>query len=493
MTAPPDRGGDDADLEGALQASSLSALRSMLLAGPRATRPGAVAAWLEASAGLPAEERLEALEAIARDGSGAARRTALRALGVEGARGRAPHVRALADAWSWGTAVAWRLTGRPIDIRFLTGAQLGHTRFDEPVIHVSAEPILSRAPHGRAIVEGLILHELGHRLFHAGPEGARVWREAHAERIGGLLNLVADEHLERRLRAVDASFGDRLKRLASWAFLHRPRELDVFALCATLGGRAGAVLAGTPLGVARGRSRVVVESGALLGALERGGHAFARFVRALRMGLGNRHGDPLVARALAEVAGGGGARSLKDREIGELLPLARALEGIFGWQARLADTVGAHESLVDGAEVDGELIGDDEIRAAARKRQRPGARAQRRERRGWSHRRLAGRALRAAAGGAHARLRPERARAPGGRGGQASPEAPGAAACRRDRHPGGARPAARALRSWARARPGDAARPANHGRTPRHTLRRRVPRAAGGLLVVNGRAAHRQR
>jgi hypothetical protein len=73
-----------------------------------------------------------------------------------------------------------------------------------------------------------------------------------------------------------------------------------------------------------------------------------------------------VARALAEVAGGGGARSLKDREVGDLLALARALEGIFGWQARLADSVGGHESLVDGAEVDGEVIGDDEIRAAAR-------------------------------------------------------------------------------------------------------------------------------
>jgi hypothetical protein len=364
----PEREREGAPIDGAPAAYTTQALRSLLLAGPRVTRPGAVMAWLDGSAALPAEERLEAHEAIAADGSGVARRAALRALGAEGARGRAHHVRALADAWSWGTAVASRLTGRPIDIRFLTGAHLGHTRFDEPVIHVSAEPILARVPHGRDIVEGLILHELGHRLFHAGPEGARVWREAHAERIGGLLNLIADEHLERRLRALDAGFGDRLKRLAAWAFLHRPRELDVFALCATLGARAGRVLASTSLGVARSGSRVVVESGALLAALERGGHAFARFVRALRMGLGNRHRDPLVARALAEVAGGAGARSLKDREVGDLLGLARALQEIFGWQARLAESVGGHESLADAAEADSESVDDDEIRAAARAR-----------------------------------------------------------------------------------------------------------------------------
>ena len=36
----------------------------------------------------------------------------------------------------------------------------------------------------------------------------------------------------------------------------------------------------------------------MLSELERRGSSFARFARALRMGLGDRHGDPLVREAL---------------------------------------------------------------------------------------------------------------------------------------------------------------------------------------------------
>ena len=61
-------------------------------------------------------------------------------------------------------------------------------------------PILRGDPGGQELVEALILHELGHQMYHRDRESMEVWRTAEKEGIHGLLNLVADEHLERRLR-----------------------------------------------------------------------------------------------------------------------------------------------------------------------------------------------------------------------------------------------------------------------------------------------------
>jgi len=56
--------------------------------------------------------------------------------------------------------------------------------------------------------------------------------------LGRLLNLVADEHLERNLRARDERLGDRLKRLGAYAFQHAEREIAVESLLDSLQGRA---------------------------------------------------------------------------------------------------------------------------------------------------------------------------------------------------------------------------------------------------------------
>ncbi|MEM7392203.1 MAG: hypothetical protein AAF492_07625 [Verrucomicrobiota bacterium] len=114
-----------------------------------------------------------------------------------------------------------------------------------------------------------------------------------------LLNLVADEHLERNLRARDVRFGDRLKKLAAYGFQHSQREIEVDELLRTLGHYAFSVLTAIRLYPAREARHVMVENGRLLRELERLGLSFARFCRALRMGLGNRHNDPKVAEALA--------------------------------------------------------------------------------------------------------------------------------------------------------------------------------------------------
>ena len=58
---------------------------------------------------------------------------------------------------------------------------------------------------------------LGQHLVSAAEPG-RHRSHRTAEGIGHLLNLIADEHLERNLRALDRTYGDRLKRLGAYAF-----------------------------------------------------------------------------------------------------------------------------------------------------------------------------------------------------------------------------------------------------------------------------------
>jgi hypothetical protein len=68
------------------------------------------------------------------------------------------------------------------------------------------------------------------------------------------------------------------------------------------------------------------------------GSSFARFFRALRMGLGNRHGDPLVEEAL-----GWFDKRFRHSTMPELLELARKIQNLFGWQSALSNSLGGHE------------------------------------------------------------------------------------------------------------------------------------------------------
>ena len=218
---------------------------------------------------------------------------------------RAAKLHELARSFAWGVMRGRELTGKRFAIHITPKReQWGFTHMGTTAIHVTPLPILERVRHGRDIVEGLILHELGHHIWHGAPEGMRVWRRAKKERLHQLLNLVADEHLERNLRSMDAEFGDRIKRLDAHAFGHAPREIAVLDLLRMLNGAAIDVFAAVRPAVAFDDASVRVESGRLLAELDRVGHSFARFVRALRMGLGDRSSDPLVATALTYFGAG---------------------------------------------------------------------------------------------------------------------------------------------------------------------------------------------
>jgi hypothetical protein len=272
--------------------------------------------------------------------------------------GRATRVQTIAETFAWGMRLGRELTGRLFRVHMLAGDALGYTRLNESVIHVSVLPILTRERDARAIVEGLILHELGHHVHHRGDAAEEAWKQGQREQIGGLLNLVADEHLERNLRARDAEFGDRLKQLGAWAFQHKARSLDARELVASLGARAFEVLSRTRLRVAKKDSDVVVESGSLLAQMERAGQSFARFFRALRMGLGNRWNDPLVDQGLALFKGG-----FRRKTMPELLTIARELVRIFGGEVRALERIAGHESTGDGVEDTRDQVTQEEIDA----------------------------------------------------------------------------------------------------------------------------------
>jgi len=262
--------------------------------------------------------------------------------------------------FAWGVRKGRELTGRLFSVHMTERRQdLGYTRMTHSTIHVSPLPMMRGDRHGKDVVEALILHEYGHHLYHRDAESQRWWKRAHKEGLGSLLNLVADEHLERRLRALDATYGDRLKRLAAYAFQHTNREIQLWRLLNMLQASAFEALTARALGVAFEDQCVVVDSGLVLRELDRRGHPFARFVRAMRMGLGNRHEDPQLDRALALFKGG-----FRHKDMRGLYEIALELSLMYGNHNDLAQTYGGHESLEwDGREgaVHGSGIGDADV------------------------------------------------------------------------------------------------------------------------------------
>ncbi|MCU0671635.1 MAG: HEAT repeat domain-containing protein [Myxococcota bacterium] len=249
-------------------------------------------------------------------------------------------LRTLAEIFAWGVRRGRELTGRVVRVRLTTGRnQLGHTRLGSSTIFVGGWPVFDGAAHGRDVVEGLVMHELGHQAWHADAASIELWAKAGREHLQHLYNLVLDEHLERRLRAREARDGDRLKRLASYAFQHSGRELPIATLVYALGPDVARVLAGRLL-VAFEPDQVRIESGAILRAACEEGRSFARFVRALRMGLGDRDADPRVREALALFD-----RHFKDLDTTTLYELTKKLAEIFGDEAALLRCLGTPEEI----------------------------------------------------------------------------------------------------------------------------------------------------
>ena len=266
----------------------------------------------------------------------------------------------VAEIFAWGIRRGRELTGRVFRVHMTTKRHdLGFTRFSANRVFVSPLPVLTGARHGRDVVEALVLHELGHHMFHAKEEDAVVWRRAQNEGLHSLLNLVADEHLERNLRAIEPAYGDRLKRLAAYAFQHSERETPVEHLLQMLLGATLPVLSARPLGVAYKDGCVVVQRGALLRELERIGQPFARFVRAMRMGLGDRHGDPVLREALDLFKGG-----FRHSDMEGLYRVTKRLAELYGGAADLAQQFGGHEGLdwdERSGTIHGEGINDEDV------------------------------------------------------------------------------------------------------------------------------------
>ncbi len=266
----------------------------------------------------------------------------------------------VAEIFAWGVRRGRELTGRVFRVHMTTKRHdLGFTRFTANRVFVSPLPVLTGARHGRDVVEALVLHELGHHMFHATEDDATVWRRAQNEGLHSLLNLVADEHLERNLRAIEPAYGDRLKRLAAYAFQHSERETPIENLLTMLLGATLPVLSARPLGVAYKETCVVVQRGALLRELERIGQPFARFVRAMRMGLGDRHGDPVLREALDLFKGG-----FRHHDMEGLYRVTKRLAELYGGAADLAQQFGGHEGLEwdeRSGTIHGEGINDEDV------------------------------------------------------------------------------------------------------------------------------------
>lgn len=289
----------------------------------------------------PAATRALAGRILEEASSPAARRIAA-TIAVSHATGH-ERLERVAEVFAWGVKRGAELTGRMLHFHLTTKeSDLGYTRLRTSSIFVSPLPMLRNETHGRDIVEGLVLHEIGHHVYHRGEEPEAIWARAHEEGLGHLLNLVADEHLERNLRAVDASYGDRLKRLGAYAFQHSAHEIAVPRLVDSLRAATATALIKTPLEVAFAENAVRIRRGQVLAELDRAGHPLARFARAFRLGHGNRSGDPMLAKALALTNG------IRDMTMAQMYELTKQLAELFGGTTEVAKVFGGPEGLEAG-------------------------------------------------------------------------------------------------------------------------------------------------
>ena len=269
----------------------------------------------------------------------------------------------LAETFAWGVKQSQRLTGKLFGIQMIGGDALGYTRLQSRTINVTPLPILRGERNGRTAVRGLILHELGHHLYHADPASLDVWKIADGRGMARVLNLVADEHLERNLRAFEEEAGNSLKVLAAYAFQHADREMNAASLLDRLGLHAFGVLVRAKVGVARNPGCVTIRVGSIMRELEHAGSSFARFCRALRMGLGNRHGDPRVDEALSLFR----TKDFRKLDTAGLWEITLKLYEIFRDEVQLISVFDTHEVVAgDSTEqrIRGEGITNDDVQRA---------------------------------------------------------------------------------------------------------------------------------
>ncbi|MEL7335180.1 MAG: hypothetical protein AAFN70_03140, partial [Planctomycetota bacterium] len=238
---------------------------------------------------------------------------------------RSRKIRQIAQLFSDGIELGRRLTGSLFRIELIGGEDLGYTRLQEKRIYINPLPVLRGTPHGRDIVMGLIAHEYGHHMYHADSEAMKIWQRVRQEGLHELMNIVSDEHLERNLRGQDRKIGDQLKRLGAHAFSSGAKSIELDDVLQILGCDALDLLRQCPPSVSLQPYCFLLRGATLLQTMERRGNAFSRFFRALRLGLGNRHDDPQVAKALALFP-----KSFRHSTMAQLYDICLKLCEIFG-------------------------------------------------------------------------------------------------------------------------------------------------------------------
>lgn len=290
-------------------------------------------------------------------------------LGRRAHESRNAKLEALARTFAWGVKTARELTGKAIAIH-ITPTEAAYTAVTGRDIFVNPIALFRGDDDATEVVKGLILHELGHHRFNGGPEWRAIEELSREERKRALLNLVQDEHLERNLRAISREYGDALKKTATWVFRRWEREIPADLLIERLGVRSFEAL--TRLRLKPGIEGVRVKLGSLLSALEGERGSYAKFLPALRLGLGNRTGDEKVGQGLALFKG-----DFRNSSPERMLDIARELARIFHDDevtdapsllellAELSHSA-HHPSEAELAEIDkhGRGISDEELQAA---------------------------------------------------------------------------------------------------------------------------------
>jgi len=354
-----DHGTVDAMIDRALEVT-----RCRMIAGDgilAGASPAAEAHTVTACTKLPVDIRAEALLMAAEMGRyPTSQARAMAAARSWLYRSRTERAARLATLFAWGEAQSLRLLGRRLKIELIAGSALGYTRLEGDTIHINPLPLLRNERHGEDIARGLIVHELGHHVYNGDTVGRDCWSKAVRRGLGSLMNLVCDEHLERNLRATDARYGDHFKRLGAWAFQRASRQMTVPALFDAVGRHAAIALPGSSLAPGREVGTVRIEVGRLIDALARSGSKLSLFLRALRLGLGDRFDDETIREALSLFG-----RDFRRLDNPGLLAVTELLADHFRDELPLMDVFDLH-GIADGDAGDrivaGRGVTDDDVR-----------------------------------------------------------------------------------------------------------------------------------
>jgi hypothetical protein len=260
--------------------------------------------------------------------------------------GPAPIVRRMAELCIWGVNIGFQLTGQAFRIEMLETGEAGYTRLNENIIYISPLPIVQMVPNAESIMHGIILHELGHHLYHKDKEAMAIHQAVAEDHIlDRLLNLVCDEHLERRLQSFSAEYGDCFKHLAAHYFQHSVTEHPALDLLESFGPHSFEILTTITKRAGRVSGNIPLNSMDCWQLLEKKQNSFGRFFRALRIGQGNRYGDPKVDKALSLFKKG-----FKNATMADLLQIAKQLREIFGEETDLLGIANLDEQITSSWE-----------------------------------------------------------------------------------------------------------------------------------------------